>query len=303
MARERLSILQFGETGQLARELVRAASGLPDFALQPVGRDRADFMHPEQVTAALTGVANVDVVVNATAYTAVDKAEAEPDLARCVNATAVAALAKACASRRVPLIHVSTDYVFDGTKDGTYREDDAPSPLSVYGRTKLEGENAARSAAPQHVIIRTSWLYSAHGINFVKTMLRLGAERDELRVVADQHGAPTSAANLARAILSIADRIAHDNSAGLSGTFHYADAGETTRLQFAQAIFEDAASWANIKAHIVPAATADFPAPARRPPNSLFDCSKIEKTYGLARQPWRASLASVLEDVRKQGVS
>lgn len=300
-----IGILQFGTSGQLARESLRAAAGRADISIQALGRERVDFRFPDRVADAVRAAGPVDAVINAVAYTAVDRAESEPDLARRINAESVAALARACRQRGLPLIHVSTDYVFDGAKAGPYLETDATNPLGVYGRTKRDGEKAVRAHADRHVIVRSSWVYSSHGANFVRTMLRLGAARDALRVVDDQHGAPTSAADLAGALHGIARKLVTGRDAGDFGTFHYAGGGETTWRCFAEAIFEDVAAcfedagaWASAKARIVPITTAEHAAPARRPANSRLDCAKIERTFGLTPRPWRESLARVLEELK-----
>jgi dTDP-4-dehydrorhamnose reductase len=291
-----VSVLQFGATGQLARASIRAAAARPQIRLRALARDVADFRAPESAAMAVWQAERLDVVINATAYTAVDKAESEEALAHTVNAEAVGVLAEACRARGVPLIHISTDYVFDGIKPAPYREDDPTRPLGAYGRTKLAGEDAIRARLDRHAIVRTSWIYSADGANFVKTMLRLGAEREELRVVDDQHGAPTAAAGLAEALLTIAERIARGAPAEAFGTFHYSDAGETTWRRFAEAIFAGA-PWANIRARVVPIPTADYPTPARRPQNSRLDCAKIEHVYDIRRQPWQPSLTRVLDEI------
>ncbi len=296
-----IAILQFGKVGQLGREIIRAASDRTHLSIHALDLDEVDFRFPDRVIDAVRNAGPVDAVVNATAYTAVDKAEAEQDLARQINAVSVAALGQTCSERNIPLIHVSTDYVFDGTKVGPYLETDKPNPLGIYGRTKLEGEEAIRAAMERHVIVRTSWVYSAHGANFVKTMVRLGTERDELRIVDDQHGAPTSAANLANAILGMVTRIAGGGGSELFGTFHYADQGETTWRRFAEAIFEEAAAWTAIKARVIPISTTEYPTAARRPLNSRLNCTKIEHIYGLARPPWRQSLARVMEEIKAAG--
>lgn len=283
-----LSILQFGTTGQVARALTAAAS--PGLAIHALGRAQADLQQPDAIARAICDAGPIDLVVNAAAYTAVDKAESEPDLARLVNTDSVAAMARACAARGVPLIHISTDYVYDGTKPTPYVEGDTTNPLGIYGQTKLEGEDAIRAALPRHVILRTSWVYSPWGTNFVKTMLRLGAERPELRVVDDQHGAPTSARSIARAILAIAPRLV---ARGDAGTFHFCDVGETTWRRFAEAIFADA----GIKARVVPIPTTGYPTPASRPLNSRLDCTKVEHVYNIARSPWRDALRRVLKEL------
>jgi len=286
-----IRILQFGTIGQLGLELLRLADGREDIAIQGVTADEADFRRPEQVAAAVDGAQNIDAVVNTVAYTAVDKAESEEELARLINATSARAMAAACAARNIPLIHVSTDYVFDGRKPSPYVESDATNPLGAYGRTKRDGEVAIAEAGGRHAIVRTSWLYSQHGANFVKTMLRLGGEREELRIVDDQTGAPTSATNLADAILTMALRLACEpGNTDLNGIFHYTDRGETTWRCFAEAIFQQS----GLSPRVVPVTSQEYVTPARRPMNSRLDCSKIEAAYGLKRQEWRQALQAVL---------
>jgi dTDP-4-dehydrorhamnose reductase len=292
-----LRILQFGATGQVARELSAAAREC-DSTIKTLSRAEADFARPEEVTAAFRQYP-ADIVINAAAYTAVDKAESEPDLARKINATAVGALAEACASRGVPLLHVSTDYVFDGRKPASYVEDDSPNPLNVYGRTKWEGEEAIRQAGGPHVILRTSWVYSRHGANFPKTILRLAAERDRLNIVSDQRGCPTSAADIAATILSIAHRLSGNAQPGQLGTFHYAGAPDTSWFEFAGAIVAQARSWAGLKAELHPIPSISYPTPAQRPPNSRLDCTKLANAYAIVPKSWRHSLELVLNQLKQ----
>jgi dTDP-4-dehydrorhamnose reductase len=235
-------------------------------------------------------------IVNAAAYTLVDKAESEPDLAFKINRDGAAHLARVAAQLHVPFVHVSTDYVFDGNKATPYKEDDTPSPLSVYGRSKREGEIAVLDAYPAAVVVRTSWLYSRYGQNFVKTMLRLAANRDQIRVVDDQHGAPTSARDLAQAIIKIIEQIGDPNE-NRGGIYHLTAAGETTWYGFAAAIF---AGWAS-RGRPVPSLeairTADYQTPARRPANSRLDCSKVGRVFGMRLPPWRQSLETCLDEL------
>lgn len=282
------TVLVVGETGQLARELARAAWA-PGVELTFAGRDIVDLARPETATAVVAAL-KPDVVVNAAAYTAVDKAESDADQAFLVNRDGPAALARAAAMVGAPMIHVSTDYVFDGTKDGAYAEDDPVAPVSVYGRSKEAGERAVREAAERHIILRTAWVYSPFGNNFVKTMLRLGAEREELRVVADQRGCPTAAADIAAAIVRLA---AADHG---WGTFHYAGAGPTTWHGFAEAIFAGAAArGARVPARVAAIGTADYPTPAVRPANSVLDCSRIDRVHGIVARNWRGALEGCLD--------
>ena len=225
-------LLIFGASGQVGRELVAlaAARGLPAAGITRADADIADA----DAVAALIARHRPRLVVNAAAYTAVDKAESEPDAAARGNVEGPRVLAEAAAAASVPILHLSTDYVFDGSKPGAYTEDDPIAPLGVYGRTKAEGEAAVRGANPRHVILRTAWVYGVHGNNFLKTMMRLAAERDRLRVVADQHGCPTATADIAEAILAVDAALARD--ASLAGTFHFAGTGSTSWHGFAEAI-------------------------------------------------------------------
>jgi len=279
-----MRLLVYGATGQVARELARRAPGAVF-----LGRDRADFADPDSVAAPVAE--GWDAVINAAAYTAVDRAEAEAELARTVNATAPGRIAAACAARGIPFLHVSTDYVFDGSGDRPWRPDDPTGPLSTYGATKLAGEEAVRGAGGPQAILRTSWVFSAHGANFVKTMLRLGAEREELRVVADQWGGPTPAADIAAALLRMAEVLRDDPGAG--GIHHFAGAPDTTWAGFAREIMAQA----HLPCRIAEIPTADYPTPARRPLNSRLDCTGLTETFGITRPDWRAGLVAVLKEL------
>ena len=293
-----LRILQFGRTGQVGMELLTRAVSR-GHQVTALGRDIVDMAQPSRVPRAFSAAGSVDVVINGAAYTAVDKAETEPERANAVNAESVAVLAETCAKRGLPLIHLSTDYVFDGAKPSPYVEDDPTAPLNAYGRSKLLGETRLRERQPRHVILRASWVYSAHGTNFVKTMLRLGAEREELRIVDDQVGAPTSAGDIAQACLRICEAIAARGSDMPWGTYHFAATGETTWRRFAEAIFDEAGAWAKVKARVVPIPSADYPTPARRPLNSRLDCRKIETAFGIKGRPWREALRDVLNELKE----
>jgi dTDP-4-dehydrorhamnose reductase len=290
-------ILVAGKTGQLARCLAQEADrrAVPLLAL---GRPELDLTQAGSLVAAVAAHAP-RLIVNAAAYTAVDRAEAEPEAAMAVNRDGAGALAAAAARQGVPFIHVSTDYVFDGRQDAPYREEDAPSPLGAYGRSKLAGEAAVRAACPGAVILRTAWVYSPYGQNFVTTMLRLAETRAAVRVVDDQHGAPTTAADLAGAILDLAaqfaDKTSGDDSAG--GVYHLTGGGETTWYGFASAIF---AGWARRGRRVPtlePITTAQYPTAAQRPLNSRLDCSKIARVFGLRLPPWQHSLERCLDEI------
>jgi dTDP-4-dehydrorhamnose reductase len=294
-------LLILGSNGQLGWELVRQCRerGVDFLALDFPEIDLGDGGSVE----ARLGDLPFDALVNAAAYTAVDRAESEPGPAFAINRDGPAVLARICRSRCVPMIHVSTDYVFDGTKKGAYSEDDPVAPLGVYGRSKAEGERAVREGLPEHLILRTAWLCGVHGQNFVKTMLKLGRERDALRVVADQRGCPTFAADLAAAILSIYRRHREGQSVEW-GTYHYCGAGEASWHEFAEAIFAIARRYESLKvAQVAAIATSEYPTPARRPANSVLDCSKIERRLGIRPRPWREALEEMMGRMYKEGGS
>lgn len=279
-------ILVFGGTGQLGRELVRAAAARK-VALQALTHDEADIADAAAVAAALARW-KPELVVNAAAYTNVDGAETHFAETQRANALGPAVLAEACAAAGAAMVHISTDYVFDGSKHGAYVESDPVSPLSVYGKTKAAGEEAVRRTHRHHVILRTAWVYSEFGHNFVKTVLRLAETRDELRIVADQVGSPTSARELAEAILDIAPRLAAEPR--LSGTYHFTAEGATTWHGFAECIVAAAAPIIGRQPRVTPITTADYPTPAKRPANSQLDCSRFVRTFGLAPRPWREAV-------------
>ena len=287
--------LVVGHLGQVGRELMlrQAAAAAP---LVGIDRETVDIGDASSVDAVVDRIAPA-LIINAAAYTAVDKAESEPALAYAVNRDGPAHLAAACARRAIPLLHVSTDYVFDGRKSGAYDEDDPPAPLGVYGASKLAGDIAVGRALPQHVLLRTAWVFSAHGTNFVKTILRLAAERPALRVVKDQRGCPTPAAAIADALLVIAARAAQGH--GAWGTYNFCGAPATTWHGFAKAIVAAAASRGGKSVPVAPIATADYPTAARRPVNSVLDCRKIERDYGLAPADWRHGLEAAVAELMR----
>lgn len=279
-------ILAFGGNGQLGRELVRAAAERR-VTLQALTRADADIADAAAVAAALQRF-KPDLAVNAAAYTNVDGAESHYAEAQRDNELGPGVLAAACAEAGIALVHVSTDYVFDGSKDGAYRESDPVRPINAYGRSKAAGEDAVRRALDRHVILRTAWLYSEFGRNFLKTILQLAQTRDELRIVADQHGSPTSARELAAAILHIAPRVIAEPH--VSGTYHFTADGETTWHGFAGCIVDAAAPTTGRHPRVTPIATADYPTPAKRPANSRLDCSLFVQTFGLTPRPWREAV-------------
>lgn len=289
-----MRILVFGRVGQLGAELTRRAWGE---GIEPIflDRDEVDVGNPAAVRGVMAATP-CDLVINASAYTAVDRAESEPEAAFAINRDGPAAMAEVCAGRGIPLFHISTDYVFDGTKATPYHESDPIAPLGIYGRSKAEGEEAVRRTVAQHVILRTAWVYAAHGNNFVRTMLRLAAERPELRVVADQRGCPTAASDLAMALHLLADRYAREKTLAW-GTYHFCGQGETTWHGFAQRIIELAAPVTGKRPQVSAISTAEYPSPARRPANSCLDCSKMTATFGITARPWPAALAEVVGEL------
>ncbi|WP_445501751.1 dTDP-4-dehydrorhamnose reductase [Microvirga sp. G4-2] len=289
-------ILVFGSGGQLGQELIELAH-MADVPLKGLTRAQADVADPAQVEQAMAKI-RPSIVLNASAYTKVDLAETEEEAAFQANATGPEILARACAVAGLPLIHVSTDYVFDGSKSGAYRESDPVAPLGVYGRSKLAGEEAIRRHLPQHVIVRTSWVYGIHGANFLKTILRLAGERDELRIVADQSGCPTSTADLAQALLTVAQ--AWDEGRAVSGTYHFAGTGVTTWHGFAACIVKAQRPFTGRSPSVVPIRTEDYPTPARRPANSELDSGLFDRTFGYTARPWQSAVDATVTRLLSQ---
>lgn len=285
-------VLVTGGTGQVGTEL-----------LQRVWPDDVELIAPTRSELDLTDCEGIEeyistgdfaAVVNSGAYTAVDKAESDVLTAWKVNALAPAAIAAASKRRGIPIVHISTDYVFDGSKIEPYVEDDPVAPLGVYGASKEAGEQAVRTGNPRHVILRTAWVFSPHGANFVKTMLRLGAERTELRVVDDQRGSPTAAADIAEAIKTIVLRQLSDFGAP-AGTYQFVNAGDATWCEFARQIFDDAASPGKAAPKVTGIPTSEYPTPARRPRNSCLSVEAIKRDFDVAPRPWREALKSTLK--------
>jgi dTDP-4-dehydrorhamnose reductase len=284
-------ILVAGRAGQLARALIRAA-GRAHVPLIAAGRPELDLTDPDRV-ARVIGAIRPSAIINAAGYTAVDLAESEPERAFALNREAAARLAAAAWHAAIPFIHLSTDYVFDGRKPGPYREDDPASPLNAYGRSKLAGEEAVRDACPTAVVLRTSWVYGPAGRNFLRTMLDIATTREVVRVVDDQHGAPTAAADLAGAILATAAAA----DPGRAGLYHLTASGETTWHGFAASIFAGWRERGHPVPRLMPISSADYPTAARRPANSRLDCSRIAATFGIRLPPWQASLAACLDEI------
>ncbi len=298
----KMNVLIAGRTGQVARALAASA---PADSVNAVclGRAEMDIRDTQSIARAVDASAP-DLIINAAAYTAVDQAESEPDEARLVNAAAAGALSKAAAGRGIPILHLSTDYVFDGEKQSPYVETDPVAPLGVYGRSKLEGEQAVLAANPRAVILRTAWVYSPWGKNFVKTMLRVAEMRDELTVVHDQRGNPTSAVDIADALWAIAGKFSRSSSALVPGVFHMTASGEASWAEFAEEIFSVSAAAGGPSARVKRITTAEYPTPTQRPANSRLDCSRLAAAYGITLPDWRPSARSVVDDlVRTKGWS
>jgi dTDP-4-dehydrorhamnose reductase len=300
-------ILLIGSTGQVGHEL----AGVLPFIGEVVIPDRASFdLTRGADVQRIIHDAHPQIIVNAAAYTAVDLAEKEPEKARAVNTEAPAAMAAEAAKLNALLIHYSTDYVFDGSKESPYAEDDQTNPLSVYGQTKLDGENAIRDSGCRHLILRTAWVYATRGKNFLLTILRLASQREELRIVSDQIGAPTWAREIARATASMIERhsTAAAGDAPATGTFHVTAGGTTNWHAFASAILDEAAKlpptspWLTtalsngsiVTKRIIPITTADYPTPARRPAYSVLSNERLAATYRLQLPEWRDQLKSAL---------
>jgi dTDP-4-dehydrorhamnose reductase len=291
------TILLLGAGGQLGQEIACRAG---EFAIRVVAHTRreTDIGEAAMVLHSLETV-SPDIVVNAAAYTRVDRAEDEKDEAFRVNAVGPRVLALACAAEGIPLVHISTDYVFDGTKDAPYQEDDAIAPLNVYGASKAAGEDAIRRNCPRHLILRTSWVYGLYGSNFLKLVLRLVNERDGLSMVADQYGCPTATADLAEAVFALAPRLASREVAW--GTYHFAGRGATTWYGLAREIVERQARLTGRRIQVAPISSAEYPSRARRPANSRLDCSKFADTFGLRARPWQQRVADIVDSLLAEG--
>lgn len=290
-----MKVIVTGSNGQVGKELCKkgkargfdiTALDLPDF----------DITDPEAVDRAVCRD-NIFAVINAAAYTAVDKAESEPDTAFRVNQKGPANLASSCKKQGIPLVHISTDYVFDGSKKDAYIETDPVSPVGIYGKSKAAGESDVRTILREHIILRTAWLCSEHGNNFVKTMIKLGQERDKIGVVADQYGCPTFAPDLAEAILDIIGQVSEKRDIPW-GTYHYCGKGVITWYDFAKKALELAGDHTALKVqHIVPLSTEEYPTPTQRPANSAMDCSLIEKNFNVIPKHWQDSLNNLVKQL------
>ena len=296
-----MKILVTGKNGQVGHELMRTLAPLG----QVIGVDvkECDLAQSAAIDALLERV-KPDIIINPAAYTEVDKAESEPSKAHAVNAQAPKLLARYAARHNIPIIHFSTDYVFDGKKDGAYLEDDEPNPKSVYGKTKWLGEEAVRKMAAKHIIIRTSWVFGSHGVNFLKTMLKLATERDRLSVVSDQFGAPTSARMLAEAVAQIVTELGEPGSYRKYGTYHVAARGEASWHGYAQVVVEKAIKLGlDVKIspkEIKPILSRDYPMPAPRPANSRLDTTKVSMVFSVSLPKWQDEVERVLKELVKE---
>ncbi|WP_460163218.1 dTDP-4-dehydrorhamnose reductase [Pseudomonas sp. S2_F03] len=285
-----MRILISGQSGQVSRELQRRLGDVDELIV--LGRDQLDLAQPEQIRQHVQQV-RPDLIINAAAHTAVDQAESEPELAFAINAIGPGVLAEEAQALGVPLIHYSTDYVFDGCKTEPYNEDDAPNPLGVYGKSKRAGEQAITAVQGQHLILRTSWVYSTHGRNFLLTMQRLLQEKPELRIVADQIGAPTWAGTIASSTVALIERW-KAGQAGAWGTYHLTAQGETSWFGFAQAIGDALREQGKPCANLLPIPSSDYPTPAARPLNSRLDCSRLQREWGVSQPDWQTALRECL---------
>ena len=285
-----------GTQGQVALSLAARAASRTDIEIMAVGRPELDLADPASIAATVSQIAP-DLIISAAAYTAVDQAQSEEALAFAINADGPAALAQAASSRGIPLVHLSTDYVFSGAKTTPYVETDDTRPTNVYGRSKLEGEKRVLAASPDIAVLRTAWVYSPYGKNFLKTMLRLAGERPELRVVADQFGNPTSALDIADAVLKVAENLLDSRDDSLRGIFHMTATGEASWADFARVIFSASAAEGGPSSKVVSISTADYPTPASRPANSRLDCSKLGLNHGVSLPDWRRSTAAIVREI------
>jgi dTDP-4-dehydrorhamnose reductase len=294
-------IIVTGREGQVARALAERGPGF-GHEIVLLARPELDLAANAETISEALAAARPEAIISAAAYTAVDKAEGDAEQAFRVNAQGAGAVAAAAARLTVPLVHLSTDYVFDGTKAAPYVEDDATGPTGVYGASKLAGEQAVMEANPNSAILRTAWVYSPFGANFVRTMLRLAADKEEVAVVADQRGNPTSALDIADGVLAVVENLVSRDDPLLRGTFHMAGEGEASWAEFAEAIFAEYAEAVGPTAQVRQIATSDYPTPARRPANSRLDCSKLARVHGFKLPGWRRSTKEVVQRLVRRTV-
>lgn len=293
-----MRVLVTGRKGQLVRSLVEKTHTVPGLTLLPRGRPEADLEQPGSIASAIRAAAP-DAVINAAAYTAVDQAEEEPDRARRINTDAAGEVAGAAAALGIPIIQLSTDYVFNGSGDGAYSEEAPVSPINIYGRTKLEGEEQVRRANPEHLIARTSWVYSPFGRNFVKTIMRAARDRDVLTVVDDQRGCPTSALDLADALLLVLARWRAGDRTGLGATYHLATPSPATWFEVAQHVMAEGRRLGLPTADVKPVASSEWPTRAQRPRNSVLDSARFQHDFSYRMPDWRISVTAIIERLAK----
>jgi dTDP-4-dehydrorhamnose reductase len=289
-----MRIVVTGKTGQVTSAL--QALRIPDIEVIALGRPEMDLSSPSTVVKSLSQ-ARPDVIISSAAYTAVDKAEAEPDLAFAINAEGAEIVSTAAFQLSVPIIHLSTDYVFNGRNSASYIETHPTDPVSVYGQSKLDGERRVAAANPNHVILRTAWVYSTFGRNFLRTMLRLSEKQDEVRVVGDQHGCPTSATDIADAVVEIARHLVANPETDLRGIFHIVGTGATNWADFAKFIFSVLEEKTGRHISVKEIATVDYPTAAARPANSVLNCDKLESVYGIRLPRWQATTRTTVEQI------
>ena len=294
-----MKLLCIGKSGQVARALAERAAA-QDMACATVGRPDVDLLRADSLVSAIQ-IHKPDVVINAGAYTAVDAAETNRERAFLVNADGAGALAAACAAMGVPLIHLSTDYVFDGHADRPYRETDLPAPINVYGASKLAGEVAIREVTKQHIILRCSWVISPFGQNFVKTMLRLAKERGGASVVDDQIGSPTTAGDIAETVFQVATKLVQPENQDLFGTYHYCSRGHASWADVAELIFQVYQNRTNRKIELKRIPSSEYPTPARRPLNSRLETEKIERAFNVTPQDWTTSVTQIVTRLIDEG--
>ena len=292
-----MKILITGAQGQVGKEL-SAISINKGFDVVAAGRVDLDITET-QIVEEYISQHQPDIVINAAAHTAVDKAESEQDLAFAINHNGAKNIALACSKLTIPLLHISTDYVFDGSQSDPYSENDAVSPLGVYGESKWQGEEVIRKNLESHIILRVAWVFGAQGNNFVKTMLRLGKDRDELNVVADQFGGPSPAKNIAETLINLVEQYQKDKTLTW-GTYHYCGKSKTTWYDFATEIFKLAFEIGLLdkKVKVNPITTAEYPTPAKRPSNSMLNCTKLKTTFGIDMPEWKDALKKVLTELK-----
>jgi dTDP-4-dehydrorhamnose reductase len=293
------SAIVFGADGQIGREIVSLAE-IRGLDIRGLTHAEADITNAASVKNAFEKFKPA-LAINCAAYTAVDRAEHETEFANTVNIDGAETVATVCASMNVPLIHLSTDYVFDGNKKGAYMESDAPAPVNAYGRSKLAGEKRIQAALKDYVILRTSWVYGFYGNNFLKTILRLAQERDELRVVSDQHGCPTAAADIAEALLVVGEKLSAQEP--VAGIYHFAGTGRASWYEFANEIAKRQSAFTNRSPKVIPVSTAGYPTPAKRPMNSELSSALFIRTFGYTAKPWRERTAETVDALFAAGSS